>query len=114
MRHFLRVLNIACFRRKRFDRGCRLYAVAAFGFGSSGAHPHSHLAIAAKADMDFSAFERLIKKAVRKTKLFDQQCMVEKYRDEFWIKYMRGHQESLYFDLPRPANSIEHRANCFC
>ena len=104
IRHFLRVLNILCFGRKRFDKGHRLFAVWAIGFGSANTHPHCHMAIAAPTAMDSPVFQRLLNKAVRKTRWFAQQHKADRYRNEGWIKYMKSHQKALHFDLPRPAN----------
>ena len=104
VRHFLRVLSIKCFGRKRFDKGFRVPAAGAFGMGPSDSHPHCHLVFAAPEGMDFFGFRKLIHTAVRKTRWFDQQFRVERYYSDGWIKYLLDHQEELFFDLPRPAH----------
>ena len=103
LRHFIRVLNIKCFRRKQFDRGRRVSVIAAFGMGSSSEHPHCHIAIAAPANMTFPALEKLILESIRKTHWFDQQFAVKPYKSQGWIKYLLDHQEELFMDLPSPA-----------
>lgn len=104
VRHFLRVLNIRCHGRRRFNKGLRIPAVVTFGMGSSGAHPHGHMTLACPADTDFTAFQKLIHAALRKTRWFDQEFVVKPYTDGTWISYMLGHDAELYMDLPRPAH----------
>lgn len=104
LRHFIRVLNIKCFRRKQFDRGQRVSVIAAFGMGSSSEHPHCHIAIAAPVNMTFAEFEKLILDAIRKTRWLNQQFALKPYRSEGWIKYLLDHQEELFMDLPLPAH----------
>ena len=105
VRHFLRVLNIKCLGRKKFDEGLRIHAIWSFGHGPSGSHPHCHMALAAPKETNFSDFKKIIEMAASQTVCFNRQLDIKEYFSEGWISYLLDHQKDLFFDLPYPTHT---------
>ena len=102
-RHFLMRVSYLCFRHKA-KRGARVAGVVAFGWGSSGEHPHLHMSLAAPKDFTWDAFAQVLEKAANKTRWIHRERCIRPYTDMGWSKYLIDHgSDDLMFSLPNPS-----------
>lgn len=103
-RHFLVVLNAACFGASNARRGYRVGSAVSFGWGVYGDHPHLHFSLAAPAHLEDQKFVSLIKSIASRIFWIDQQKKIKPYRDQGWSEYLVDHgMDNVILDLVRPS-----------
>lgn len=90
-RHFLALLDVACFGASKARRSHSVGSAVSIGWGSYGDHPHLHLSLAAPAGMHAEKFMEIIEKAALRTYWIHRQQDIQPYRNKGWMYYMVAH-----------------------
>ena len=103
-RHFLKVLNTACFGASKAKRGYTVGCAASYGWGVYGLHPHLHFSLAAPAHLEQDRFVSLIKDVASRLFWIHRQHKITAYRDQGWCEYMVDHgTDNVILEMVRPS-----------
>jgi len=102
IRHFLNLIDRACFRSGGRRKRYRVGSFAVLGNNSLGTHPHCHLALAMPPHLGYDTCVTLVVVQVRRVGLLNQQFKIDRYGNSRWIEYCLRHKTyDIHYDLLR-------------
>lgn len=105
VRHFVNMLNQACFGRSKAKKGFTVGFAAAYGWGVYENHPHVHISVTAPKHIAIEMFYDLIDRASKTCHWIDKHRKIERYRDIGWTRYLVHHgTDQVLLELVRPAH----------
>jgi hypothetical protein len=106
-RHFLILLNVACFGSRKARRGHSVQVAVSFGWGAYRDNPHLHFSFTVPVHLTLDQLVSFVEEASRRTYWIDRHRDIQPYRDRGWMEYMVDHgSDNVILELLRPSQSL--------